>query len=511
MKRYRCVALICALISILNILLPFSKVQASTPDSPNLKTLSSLPRGTSIFFANIEWVLINPSRGELITRKSIFDLPLGLSKSGWSVESYDRSSDFLKNDFYNKLDPEDRRLITIRPNLLTYEELKELDVNTKNLITTESNIAIKTYSGEIRYYHYYAYASADDDYAEERGNYYTRRIETTRLYYEIDIERSYSDVKPAICISPSTKVFFNEDEDIGLVLGGKYNLSSPKGTTNKFYFYDRYAIEPKYGAIEGTYKFIDFISAWHDYRDGTTFEDAVKRYKSNYYNTPFYNVSNFNGKYYANGPGLIDRDILDSYTLRNFNIYNFSSNGTSAYRSGYPGGGYSTIYGYYDYWSGLYWTKRVCMSLQGINKGQQVGSYFLGKDNQYPINGPHTDGYWYIRREEANIEGIGEIDIENFSNRLKQDIMPLINVVVGKEFDEVVQGRTYLNNGTTIRHKDGTLSITKQGEGHIRLKGKFDETGVKLLKTYIGNLEAYFLINVMENPVTPSARGVIFK
>lgn len=129
-KRYRLVALVCSIVTLLNMFLPMNinKVEAVTPDAPNLKTLSQLNQGDSVFFADMEWIVLNPDEGKLIARKSIFELPnFNLNKSSWSIDSYDKALSFLRNDFYNKINLEEKKLITKKLDFPQEVELRKLN------------------------------------------------------------------------------------------------------------------------------------------------------------------------------------------------------------------------------------------------------------------------------------------------------------------------------------------------------------------------------------------------
>lgn len=74
-------------------------------------------------------------------------------------------------------------------------------------------------------------------------------------------------------------------------------------------------------------------------------------------------------------------------------------------------------------------------------------------------NDIHTDSYWYVRRGEAKIDGFGKIDIDLISININHNIMPVINVVVKKIFDEVIQGKGYIANLISITRADGNINF----------------------------------------------------
>lgn len=92
--------------------------------------------------------------------------------------------------------------------------------------------------------------------------------------------------------------------------------------------------------------------------------------------------------------------------------------------------------------------------------------------------------------------------------------MPVLNVTVNKNFDEVVQGRGYLGNtsgSVSGKLPNGEFSIVKQDERYVKVRGKFTSTGVKFAEA-VGKdgKSAYFLFNVMDDPSPTSAKGVVF-
>lgn len=134
-------------------------------------------------------------------------------------------------------------------------------------------------------------------------------------------------------------------------------------------------------------------------------------------------------------------------------------------------------------------------------------------DGTYPDDGPHSDGYWYMKRGKVNDEIINqEVDIDNLSLELKKDIMPVLNVVVNKNFDEVVQGRGYIANLTKFSDSKGNFTIYRQNSDYIRINGIFYTKGIYYIPVTDSNgKQVHFLFNVIDDPVPASAKKITFK
>lgn len=495
-KKRRIISMLCLFSIVIGL---SANVEAATPDAPNFKTISSLWKGDSVFFANMEWIVLNPSTGKLITREPF--------KQSAEYDTYEDLLLYLNSTFFNTLQQKDRDLIltktengiTARVFLPSGDELKNLNEKAKYLLTSDdySCVLIKGESGGIGSYRYRyqirKYDRDESDYDAFRYNHFY-------AYWDEDINSiSYSWYKlnPTVYIDPKTKVIDNSDkEGISLVIGGKFNLDSPKGVTNKFYFYDRYLLETKFDAKEGEDKNVGFV------RWGGT-ESTIENYFSTILQPCYSEYEFINNRY---GP-ITSREGNLRWDRE---LYYISSNGTEKTKYGWRDNVHYTN-GDRVYWHYKYWSKRLCVAIYNPTKGSQAGSYFLGKDNQYPINGAHTDGYWYVRREEADMDGLGEVTIDNLSEELKHDIMPVINVEVGENFNEVVPGRTYITDGSTSNGVILNQWTTNEGNKYITLTGKFNTEGVRLVTIPDKNdssKKVYFLFNVIKTPVAPSARGI---
>lgn len=143
-------------------------------------------------------------------------------------------------------------------------------------------------------------------------------------------------------------------------------------------------------------------------------------------------------------------------------------------------------------------------------KGNYVSDIIV-KDGEYPNNGVHEDGYWYVKDKIINMDNLGPVDIKSLSDDLKKDITPSITVVKGKEFIEVVSGRGYMGNLAKYTSGSNSYILTRNSINYVTLRGTFNTLGVNYttLTDSLGN-KATFLFNVIDDPAHGSARGVKF-
>lgn len=251
-------------------------------------------------------------------------------------------------------------------------------------------------------------------------------------------------------------------------------------------FSEKNGQETEYKAYLGTsYSFLK------DENKYSVYHDTFRKY---------YYTFTLNREYYYTGNLNIDKSSIGI----NNKVYKFIPKEKNEV---YEYGG--KVYNNYIEYTGDLYVKETYRNTSEIKKVIFKNDVIL--DGSYPVDGFHRDGYWYVRKEKLDLEGFGEINIENLSPELRKDIMPLINVVVNKNFDEVVQGRGYMGNYVTARIPDGEVTITRQNDKYIRVKGKFTAKGVKFIDTVNSQgKSAYFLFNVMDEPNMTSLTGITF-
>lgn len=525
-----------------------TNVEASTPDAPNIKTIKQLKKGDTILFSGIEWVVLEPTTGTIITRRPLTNLGLGIADATIPRSGYIANiEDLLNVTFYNKLHAEDREMLvtkdTWNENIYQYSyyyyssnPVSETNkINTKPLKLFLPNLKdfnnhlyslfyIDAYLGgdNYRFYMHTLDKANCNPYSWQEpriepilmgaegthnGSQTSLSMAQTMAYlYLSEYRRSY--IYPKAFIDTNAKVFTNNTNDI-VVVGGSVKLNGSKGVTNKFYYYDRYEsistipiqTHGFYWA-SGTTQYWDKILEDRHLNNYEEYGDSINKAAQlrNQY------VAQLNTIHTVNAVSISRRSYTPSGPRNR-------TGGEKFYLEVWLG----TDSGYYNDNEWIYHTLEAYGFSYGYSgsptfaRGQLVGTYFLGQDKNYPINGVHTDGYWYVRKSEANIDGLGEVSVDSLSVELKKDIMPIVVVTVNKPFDEVLQGRGYIANLAKFNNANGNYTVYRQNNDYINVKGTFTSTGVYFTSvTDTNGKVGYILFNVIPNPVQGSASGVSF-